>query len=223
MFLFAVALLVTSCQSTYIANQTVVPLMSEGDEFHVSMSVGTNGYGAQLAYSPYYHWVIAASGNMFSNLGDSISAYNVGYRHIFGEALTGYYTRLDKLWRFEFLGGLGTGYSGHPDFLRRGYNRFVLQPSIGISAPNVDIGFTPKFSFVQRSFDRSLTQKSEVDESVAFLEPTLTVRAGFQELKFQLQGGLSFAMGDTPIAFKTGFLSFGFHINLTKDFDKYTK
>lgn len=222
LLLLASAFLMTACQSTYIANQTIVPLMSEGDEFQIGMSVGTNGYGAQVAYSPYYHWAIAATGNMFSNLGDSTSAYNVGYRHIFGEALTGYYTRIDKLWRMEILAGVGTGYSGHPEWMRQGYNRLVVQPSLGISAPNVDIGFTPKLSFVQRSFDKSLTQKSKVDESAAFFEPILTVRAGYQEFKFQIQGGLSFAMGDTPIQYRTGFLSFGFHINLTKDFDKYT-
>lgn len=221
--MFALSLVMMACQSTYIPNQANVPLMSEGDEFQIGMSIGSNGYGAQIAYSPYYHWTIAASGNTFSNLGDSLSGYNVGYRHIYGEALTGYYTRLSKITRFEVLGGIGTGYSGHPEFSRKAYNNIILQPSIGISAPNFDIGFSPRFSFVNRTFNGGASvNKVKVNESGSFIQPMLTLRAGYQEFKFQLQGGLSFPVGSVPFTYRSAFCSFGFHINLTKDFDKYT-
>ena len=223
LFLLAFSLVIGACKSTYIPNQMNVPLMSEGDEFQVGMSAGTNGYGAQLAYSPYYHWAIAVTGNTFSTLGDSASQTNVNFRHLFGEALTGYYTRLDKLWRLEILAGVGTGYSGHPENLRQGYNRFVFQPSLGISAPYFDIGFTPKISYVNRTFNRVNNTKSLVEASGTFMEPTLTIRAGYEELKFQLQGGYSFLLGGANIPHVSKFITFGFHINLTKDFDKYVR
>lgn len=221
----ASALLLASCRTSYLPNQPNVPLMSEGDEFHLGINAGSNGYVGQIAYSPYYHWAIAATGNTFSLYGDTISGsnYEFGFRHLYGEAVTGYYTRLDKYWRFELLGGIGRGHIGHPVAGREVFNKYIIQPSIGISAVNVDFGFTPRITFYDRVHVLRYSQKQDDPAKASFFEPVLTLRAGYQEFKFQVQAGLSIPLQNTSISRQSTFIGFGAHINLTKDFDKYTR
>lgn len=212
----------SSCRSLYIPNGPNVPLMSEGDELQLGASIGTNGYAAQIAYSPYYHWAIAATGNTFTIRGGSgYSRNQVSFRHIYGEAATGFYTRLGKYARLELLGGYGEGNSGHPEDNKRLYRKVFAQPSIGISGPWLDAGFTPRLSFVNHYLTFADGLKTKSDLPSAFFEPTLTLRAGYEEMKFQFQYGRSFRLGDVPYSYKSSFVGFGFHLTFVKDFDKY--
>jgi hypothetical protein len=215
-------LLGSACQNLYIPNGPNVPLMSGGDELQVGMSVGSNGYGAQLAYSPYYHWAIAATGNTFSIMGGSGYTRNqLSFRHLYGEAATGYYTRLSKFARFELLGGYGGGATGHPDDSKHLYRRLFVQPSIGLSSPFIDAGFTPRICFVTHYLDVINGAQSKPNDKGTFFEPTVTLRGGMDEFKFQLQGGLAFPLGDVAFDYRRSFLSMGFHLTFVKDFDKY--
>lgn len=198
-----------------------VPLMSEGDELQVGMSVGTTGYGAQLAYSPYYHWALMGSGSSYSISSGGSFSTNVIYRYLYGEFGTGYYTRLNKFWRAEVLAGYGGGNTGNPANHRSLYNKIFLQPSIGISGPWVDAAFTPRFSYVRHFMERINGGKTKVDENVLFFEPSVTVRVGYEQLKFQLQGGLSIPGGASPFTYRNTFFTAGFHLTFVKDFDKY--
>jgi hypothetical protein len=212
----------SSCQSLYIPNGPNVPLMSQGDELQVGLNVGTNGYGAQIAYSPYYHWAIATTGNTFSiKGGNGYTNFETSYRHLYGEAATGYYTRLSKHARLEVLGGYGAGQTGQPDDNNSLYRRIFVQPSIGISSAFFDAGFTPRLSFVNhyRDFIAGVTTKP--NEPGTFLEPTITLRAGMEEFKFQMQGGLAFPMAKTNFSYRKSFISFGFHLTFIKDFEKF--
>jgi hypothetical protein len=212
----------TSCQSLYVPNGPNVPLMSEGDELQVGLNVGSNGYGAQLAYSPYYHWAIAASGNTFSIMGgNGYSRNQLSFRHLYGEGSTGFYTRLSKYARFEFLGGYGAGQTGHPDDSRQMYRQLFLQPSLGVSGPWLDAGFTPRVCLVTHYKDFANGGSTKFNEKGTFFEPTITVRGGYEQLKFQLQGGLAFAMGAAPFTYRKSFMSFGVHLTFVKDFEKY--
>lgn len=211
-----------SCQSLYIPNGPNVPLMSQGDELQIGLNVGTNGYGAQVAYSPYYHWAIAATGNTFSlRGGPGYTRNQISFAHFSGEAATGYYTRLSKHARLELLGGYGAGNSGAPDALKQLYNRFFIQPSVGISSAFLDAGFTPRFTFVNHTKDIVNGGTVKINEQGTFFEPTVTLRAGMEEFKFQMQGSLAFPMGKAPFNYRRSFLSFGFHLTFVKDFEKY--
>ena len=211
----------SSCQSIYVPSGPNVPLMSEGDELQVGMSVGSNGYGAQLAYSPYYHWAITANGSTYSISNGGSFSTNVIFRHMYGEVGTGYYTRLSKYMRFEALAGFGSGNSGHPIDDKNLYRKFYFQPSIVVSSPYVDFGFTPRLSWVNHYLTKSNDVPAKFDESAVFMEPTLTARLGYEQLKLQVQGGLAFALGDSPFTYRNSFLTVGFHLTFVKDFEKY--
>lgn len=210
----------TSCQSLYIPNGPNVPLMSEGDELQAGLGVGSNGYGAQLAYSPYYHWAITANGSTFSlNSGGSFSTSQV-FRHLYGEMGTGWYTRLNKYLRAEALVGYGAGNSdsiGHKSL----YRKFYFQPTIGMSGPIVDFGITPRLCYISHYLDNVNDVKAKVSESGLFLEPSLTARIGYEQLKFQFQGGFAFALGDVPFTYRNSFVTMGIHLTFVKDFEKY--
>jgi hypothetical protein len=211
----------TSCQSLYIPNGPNVPLMSEGDELQIGLNVGSNGYGAQLAYSPYYHWAIAATGNTFTVLsGNGRNPDSVAFKHFNGEACTGYYTRLNKFARLEVLAGYGAGQTGIPDD-KQLYNKFFVQPSIGISGPWVDAGFTPRLTFVNHQKDIVQGGTVKINDRGTFFEPTLTLRAGFEQFKFQMQGNLAFPLAKTAFTYRKSFLSIGIHLTFVKDFEKY--
>ena len=211
-------LLGVSCSSLYVPNQPNVPLMSEGDETHVGLNVGSNGYGAQLAYSPYYHWVLTGTANTFSITQDSNRTLK--RKHSYGELGTGYYTRLSKIVRLEAIAGFGFGASGLPEDKGK-YRRFYFQPSVGISSSMFDVGFTPRFAMVKHYESRLAGTVSKINENGVFFEPVITARLGFEQVKFQLQGGISTALGGTNIEFQNLFGSFGIHITLIKDFERY--
>lgn len=219
-FTFVLCLVLTgaACTTLYVPNQPNVLLMSEGDETQIGLNVGSNGYGMTLGYSPYYHWVLAASGNTFSYATDS--GFVIKQKHIYGEVATGYYTRLSKFARMEILAGYGTGSSGITN--NRGlYRKVFLQPSVGISGPFVDAAFTPRLSWVSHFENRINGAASEVDASSVYLEPFLTFRAGWEQIKFQLQGGYSFEFGNPGYSNRGLVGSVGVHVTLFKDFDKY--
>lgn len=214
------ALCFASCQALYIPNQPNVPLMSEGDELQVGISVGSTGYGAQLAYSPYYHWAITANGNTYSiNSGGSYST-NRKFSHMYGEMGTGYYTRLSKYMRLEVLAGLGAGNS-FDTTTKQLYRKIYFQPSIGYSGPIFDLGFTPRVSNVLHYKDKVNDVAVKANQIAMFFEPCLTARVGYEQLKFQVQGGLSFPMGGTTYSYRNRFFTMGFHLTFVKDFEKY--
>lgn len=208
----------TGCKSLYVPNQAQVPLMSEGDETQVALNVASNGYGLQLAYSPYYHWAVIANGNTFTVVQDT--NFEIKYRHSYAEIGTGYYTRLTKYIRTEVLFGIGGGSSGL-NTSRSIYRRGFLQPSIGMSGKIIDAGITPRFAWVQHFQDRIGGTRATVNESAFFFEPILTLRLGMEQVKFQLQGGMSLPLGNAPFSYRQTFGSIGIHLTFVKDFDKY--
>lgn len=208
----------TSCQTLYVPSQPQVPLMSEGDETQVALNIATNGYGGQFAYSPYYHWAIIANANTFNVVQDT--NFEIKYRQSYGEVGTGYYTRLNKFARLEVLFGLGTGSAGFND-VRDRYRKGFLQPSIGISGPWVDAGLTTRISYVNYFQHKENGTTTPLRQNALFLEPAITARAGYEQVKFQGQFGLGIPMSDPDFNFRRVFFGLGIHITFVKDFEKY--
>lgn len=214
----AILFLFSACSTLYVPNQPQVLLMSEGDETQVGLQVGTNGYGAKLAYSPYYHWALMANGNTFSFVQDS--NYTIRQKHTYGEIGTGYYTRLNKYWRFEALVGYGGGSSGLTN--ERGhYRRAFFQPSVGVSGPFFDGALTTRLAWVNQFSQEVGGLRSDVNLSSVFLEPYVTLRAGWEQIKFQFQTGFSFDLGNAGFSTRSYTAALGVHVTLFKDFDKY--
>lgn len=220
-FFLPTALLLLSlagCQTMYVPNQPQVPLMSEGDETQVTLNIATNGYGGQFAYSPYYHWAVIANANTFNVVQDT--NFDVKYRQSYAEVGTGYYTRLNKFARMEVLFGLGTGSVGFDD-VRDRYRRAFVQPSIGFSGPFVDAGLTTRIAYVNYYQHKENGGTAPLRQNGLFLEPAITARAGYEQMKFQGQFGLGIPLGDPDFSFKRVFFGLGIHITFAKDFEKY--
>ena len=207
-----------SCTPMYLPNTPNVPLMSEGDETQVSLTAGSNGYGLTLGYSPYYHWVVTGSGSTYSIVQDS--NFSVKYKHLYGEIATGYYTRTSKFGRFEFLAGYGQGATGFPTESER-FRKVFLQPSFGVSSPLFDGALTLRPAFVQHFATKNTGGIAKYNESGMFLEPFITLRGGWENIKFQFQGGYSFALGDPQFTYQKGVATIGIHVTFVKDFSKY--
>jgi hypothetical protein len=216
--LFALLLGSAGCQTLYNPGLPQVPLMMGGDETQVGINGGSNGYGFQLAYSPYYHWVVAGNLSSFNTYLDM--RYTEKYKQRQYELSTGWYTAVNQNLRLECLGGLGMGSSGVNSDLKF-YRRAFLQPSAGISTRYFDFGLTSRFSGVQYYLDRTAAGESKVNELGFFWEPGLTLRAGYEQVKFNFQVGLSLAMGPTDIPRRTLMAGGGIHLTLFRDFDRF--
>jgi hypothetical protein len=215
---FLLLLFATSCQTMYVPNQAQVPLMSEGDETQVCLTAATNGYGGQIAYSPYYHWAVILNGSTFNVVQDT--NFDVKYRSSFGEIGTGYYTRLNKYARMEVLFGLGTGSIGFNDERDR-YRRAFVQPSFGVSGPWVDAGISTRFTYVDYFQRKEAGTATLLDQQGIFMEPILTARAGYEQVKFQGQFGFTIPLGTPDITYRHTFFGLGIHITFVKDYEKY--
>ncbi|MFC2116548.1 hypothetical protein ACFLTU_08725 [Bacteroidota bacterium] len=124
----------------------------------------------------------------------------------FVEFGTGYYLPIphhDRL-VFETYGGLGfgkvlSGYNSLSSSLK--FQRYFLQPSIGFTGKVFDIAFSYRFSLLNYTdinykanipHDEALYLNNLVETNLSLLsEPALTIRLGYENVKFQLQLGFS--------------------------------
>ena len=210
--------LLTGCKTAYVPNLLQMPLMSEGDETQVSLGMGTNGYGVQLAYSPYYHWNIIANGAAFSVAQDT--AFEKKYTQKQGEIGTGFYTRLNKFARFETIMGLGSGNAGLEKD-REFYRKLFIQPAIGFSTRYIDAGVSTRLTFVQHHKTRVNGSQTRINDNGLFFEPGVMARVGYEQVKFSFQGGMSMPLVKPDLTYLRGFFGVGLHITFAKDFERY--
>lgn len=222
-FAFLIALLLAGCTQRYIPMVVNAPLLSQPGEVQGSMHIANNGYSLQLAASPIAHLAVMGQGNVFTVVMDSNHDYD--RKLLAGELGLGWYTRLSRTGRLEIFGGMGEMNSG--TFMSRWYmRRYFLQASGGVSAPVYDLVFTARFSWADHYLTRTAgIATEEQGDELGFFEPAVTLRAGYENFKFSLQGGLCLPMGkrDVPLAstYKGSLLAFGIHFNFGKDYDRY--
>lgn len=212
-------LLAWGCRPLYTPNPTNIPLFSEAGEGQGSLSIGSNGYNLQLAWAPVEHLGLMVNANSYSVFTDS--AFVRKFRHNFAEAGIGYWTRLNKYLRQEIYVGVGGGFNGE-DPLRYHYTRLFFQPNIGISRRYIDVGFSPRIAFVTHHATETAGGRSEFADQGVFLEPAMTFRAGYDQIKFQMQIHRSFDLGGAAYTSQDWTVGFGIHITLGKDFERYT-
>lgn len=209
----------TSCETLYVANPVTTPLFSQEGEFQAQGSAGSNGFNVGVALAPAKHFALMANGATYTVEFDSIQEPR--FRTIFGEAGIGYWTPIDKYWRFETYSGMGWGITRNTpvqDF----YRRFFIQPNVGYSSEYFDFGVASRFSFVGHTDQRNSTTMQFQPTNTSFWEPSIMFRAGYRELKFQMQGGLSLPMTSSEFDFRQWTISFGANLTLGKDFDRYS-
>jgi hypothetical protein len=215
--------LLASCGTVYVPSPHNVPLFSQADEAQAAMHIGTSGYNAQLAYSPARHIGLIGNGTYYKAYNDSTRMNAV--RHTQGDIGLGYYTTLSKTARLEFFAGYGAGQT-EQDGVNQLYRRLWFQPNFGYSGRIVDAGLTTGLAQVTHFQTKVNGGAVRLNSPALFLEPALTFRAGFEQLKFTSQLGWAIPLngsGEIRTGHDALMLNFGFHLIIGKDFEAYLR
>jgi len=199
--LFAILLFSGCTQYYYVPNIQNVPLFREKNEYRVTIATGAGDESTctevQTAYSVTDK--IGVMANFMTAKGVNSSSNNSAKGN-FLEAAVGYYKPVEKAGVFEVYGGIGGGnqYHEYPDSGSSALSslRLFVQPSYGFTFNPVDIAFSTRLSAL--SFVRIENHvygnpvlyadvNSLSHQTHLLLEPALTVRAGWKNVKLQLQ------------------------------------
>lgn len=201
-FIFLIALMFTGCtQYYYVPNIQNVPMFREKNEYRVTIATGAGDESTctevQTAYSVTDN--IGVMANSMTAKGVNSSSKNSAKGN-FLEAAVGYYKPVEKSGVFEVYGGIGGGNQHHeyPDSGSSDLSslRLFVQPSYGFTFNPVDIALSTRLSALSFvSIDNhvygNLVQYEEVNnlshQTHLLLEPALTIRAGWKNVKLQLQ------------------------------------
>jgi len=199
-------------------------MLTEKNEFNGSVLVGSSGLDIEAAFSPGKNWGIMVDGSFYNSSANAEDAdITSNHKHLFGEIGAGYHTTFGGIGRFDVYGGGGLGTSSTTNRWFRSfggtsegnYNRFFMQPSVGIGTDYADVNLATRISYL--SFNDIYNSNRTFYHTRAFFwEPALTARAGYKWVKYFVQIGFSvpldtyFDIQYQPFMFSTGInLNFG--------------
>ena len=214
----------TSCSPEYIPNMVNSPLFSNANEFQATISTGTSIFDAQVAYAVTDNIGIMVNGTYGDETSDSTDDF---HKHAFIEGGLGYYNKIGAKGRYEIYGGCGIGtveglFENNlfdNDLTDARYNRFFIQPGIGISTGIFDGGFSPRFVMVQMN---PHGMNFENGSYKMFFEPVITSKIGFKYVKFVFQVGASLPIsGNDDLGFDNQpfIVNLGINLNLGRIYD----
>ncbi len=181
--------LLPGCAPTYVPNVVNTPMLTNKGEFHANLNTGTAGFDPQLSYAITDNIGVMLNGSLENRHRDSTDSH---HRHKFVEFGAGYFTKFSGLGRFETYVGYGRGtINAHYDFIfwesfsDVKYNRIFVQPAIGISTRWFDGSFALRMAYVD------IFQLNHRTDGF-FMEPTVTVKLGYDYFKIVSQMGYSF-------------------------------
>ena len=153
------------------------------------------------------------------------------------EGAIGYYKPLKKHGLLEMYGGFGTG-SQHHQYPYNAtsdlsFTKLFVQPSIGYTSKGFDIAFSVRFCnlyFSKINYNDTTISRfhqSEIDQisqnkNLFPVEPALTIRAGIEYVKFQLQAVYSRNINNNNLDeyIRPMNITFGLYISVAKRFWK---
>jgi len=205
------SILFSSCIHVYyVPNVQNVPLFKEKNEYRFSGSLGSSAtitqFDVQAAYSVTDNIGIMVD---YMTAKEYDSESNIFYYNgnNFGGAI-GYFKPIKAAGVFEIYGGLGGGKQHHEykEFFsltkiagtsELSHFKLYVQPSFGFTKNVIDIALSTRFtrlSFPKVSTSPGLVGKYEYwevhslnDKSHFLIEPAVTLRAGFKNVKAQIQ------------------------------------
>jgi hypothetical protein len=240
------ALIMSSCaHSYYIPKGPNVPLFTEKNEFHGSISVGageiSSSTDVQAAYAISDHFgamtdFMSSSGNMYDDKNSAKTRY-------FDGAL-GYFKPFDKFMVFEVFGGIGTGNQKH-EYYSTSWNsgqttsdgkadihftKFFLQPSLGATFNAFDIALST--SLIRLNYNikmNTVINSSPHNEELKYiaennnpllLEPAFTIRGGWKYVKVQLQYVYSLNLTTPEMYMEKSKFSIGVYFSVANKYKK---
>lgn len=236
------ALILEGCaHSYYLPSNQNVPLLTEKNEFHGSISMGgspvLSGLDIQAALALTNHLAIMTN-YMSSKYPDDFDDKNqANGKYLEGAA--GYFNLFNRFYVFEVYGGFGSCLQNHEYYDALNNNTYLgksdltfgkafLQPSIGVTFNAFDIALTSGFSRINfKKFNYSVDQNSryfdELDliskNRTSFLfEPGITIRGGWKFIKLQFQYIRSINLSTNALNFEPTKYSFGIYFSLSKKY-----
>lgn len=214
--------LLSSCATVYVPNAHNVPLISEKDELQAGVIVGTSCFDLQAAYGLTDKVALMAN-TTFSDRNANSEEY---HKHWMYEGAVGYYKKLSRNGRFEVYGGGGYGYTKDygiedafaSDYAEGHYAKLFLQSNVGASSDIFDGVFSMRLCDVH-FYDYQHQNWEYGSENMLFVEPVLTGKIGYKNVKFITQIGFSVPVWHTDIeSFNPFILNMGlnFKINTNK-------
>jgi len=215
--------IMTSCSPEYVPNMVNSPMLSNRGEFQASIATGTSNFDAQTAFAITDNIGIMVNGSFGNETNDSTDDF---HKHAFVEAGIGYFEKIGSKGRYEIYGGYGTGkVEGYYEtslfdsqITEAKYNRFFVQPGIGISTGIYDGSFSPRFAVVQMDPNGADFRTGKYN---LFFEPVITSKVGFKYVKFIFQFGVSVPFGDENLNYdyQPFIMNIGLNLNLGRRYD----
>jgi hypothetical protein len=207
-----VAIFLNSCTHYYyVANIQDVPLFKEKNEFRISGSAGSGDESTSIEVQTAYAVTdkIGIMADYMSAKGGDPTSHNYGSGNFY-EGAVGYYRPVGRFGVFETYGGLGFSnqhheYSNYYSNLITGTSdlsslKFYIQPSFGFTTKFFDIAVSTRFSALtfniktnNVSGDNNLfNELNGLSTQIhPYIEPAITIRAGWQYTKVQIQAEYS--------------------------------
>lgn len=210
------SILFASCSPEYVPNMVNSPMFSNAGEFQATIATGNSNFDAQTAVAITDNIGFMVNGSYGNETNDSTDDF---HKHSFIEAGIGYYEKIGTKGRYEVYGGYGfgkvDGYFENALFdeviTDARYNRFFVQPGIGVSTGIYDGSFSPRFVLVQMDPKGANFPSTQYD---AFFEPVITSKIGYKYVKFIIQFGVSVPIGDQAPTYEHERFIFNFGLNL---------
>ena len=228
----AISIIVASgCRTVYESNTLNMPMMEKKGDFRGTLDLNN----LQLSYAATSNIGIMANGfYKSSSAGDDDSASDIEGSGLFGEFGVGYFIRPEPNIVVEAFAGFGAGNVEVQENdrsatitaikqLKASVNRFFVQPGVAYTSNYFDIGFAPRISVVgygtpeTNNYSASEIEEyyPELDKTTwIFLEPAITIRAGYQAIKGQFQIGRTFKLSSGNINHREDFANIGISIGL---------
>jgi hypothetical protein len=190
--------LLNSCAMLYQPNVANVPLHQQKGDSRVSAHIGVLGANFQASYAINDYLFANLNANIFRSKEDSSADFT---NHSLGGLAIGYYKPLGEDEVAVFECSAGWSYAGVEDresssstpiWAKTNYHKIYIQPSIGATTNYFDGAFSMRLVALQYvNFENMITaEQFEVYPGmIAFVEPLITVRAGYDPIKLSLQAG----------------------------------
>lgn len=213
----------TSCSPEYIPNMVNSPMLSNQGEFQATVATGTSSFDAQTAFAITDNLGVMVNGSYGNETNDSTDDF---HKHAFIEGGFGYYNKIGDKGRYEIFGGYGfgkvKGYYENALFDSQitdaNYNRFFVQPGIGISTGIYDGSFSPRFAMIQMNPNGADFRTGKYN---LFFEPVITSKIGFKYVKFVFQFGFSVPFGEQNLNYdyQPFIMNVALNFNLGRKYD----
>jgi hypothetical protein len=212
------------------------PMFNEKGEFAINGSYAeawnpdgfteTQGIALQAAYAIDDQWAAIGSFYSLKNAVEADDTYNWEGNGTYWEIGGGRYGKLGMDWlAYEVFGGFGSASIKNedylsPDYLNINFTKPFIQPSIGFVNRYVDVIFTPRIGYVifaDPSFNFGSGEIAyEIPKDGIVFEPGVTLRAGYESIKLQVQYNYSTYSYGSSTELNAGanntYISIGLHL-----------